>query len=107
MKLKDANKTSKQKTQRIVVVLAAAFLLSIMVETIIRIGFSVIYLLMAGSMVTVAILAFYLTIDKLNYEYKYLKEEGEKVEGKVIGLGEVKEGYFSNNYFILYVFLLK
>ena len=101
MKLEDAEKTSKQKFQRIVYILGAVFIISMIIEATIRLGFSLIYLTMSGLMAAVFIGVLYLITDRLNYEFKHLKEEGTKVEGKVIGIGDVKDGINTHCYIVV------
>lgn len=101
MKLKDANKTGKQSVRRIVYFLGIIFLISMMIESTMRIGFSLMYLIPSGLMVGVMIGVIYLIADRLNYEFKHLKEEGTKVEGKVIGIGDVKDGVNTHCYIVV------
>ena len=101
MKLKDAEKTGKQSVQRIVYFLGIIFLISMLIEATMRIGFSLMYLIPSGLMVGVMIGVVYLITDRLNFEFKYLKEEGTKVEGKVIGIGDVKDGINTHCYIVV------
>lgn len=51
MKIKDAEKTGKQSVQRIVYFLGIIFLISMLIEATMRIGFSLMYLIPSGLMV--------------------------------------------------------
>lgn len=101
MKLEDAEKTGKQKFQRVVYILGAVFIISMIIEATIRLGFSLMYLTISGSMAAVFIGVLYLITDRLNSEFKHLKEEGTKVKGKVIGIGDVKDGINTHCYIVV------
>ena len=99
MKLEDAERTPRQKGSIIIFIFAIIFLISTMVSGAIR-TFSMFYILGALMMFLICIGALYLCIDRLNQDYKYLKEKGDKKEGRIIGIGDINDDD-SNKYYIV------
>ncbi len=105
MKLKDAQTTMRQSMLKKYSIIATIFISILALNLILKLKkFSFINIYVTCScilMVLILIAVFYLIQDKLNRNYAYLKEKGEKIIGNVVGVGKVDDGTYRNNYYII------
>lgn len=100
MKLKDAEKTIKQVQDKIMFIIAIAFVVYTAISGMIRTNFSIGFIIGATLLVLVLAITLYLCTDRLNQDYKYLKEKGTNKEGRIIGIRDVIDGV-PNQYYIV------
>lgn len=107
MKLKYAKATMRQKISKIYIIIATIFITLVFISCVIKIGFSdmmSVYCLCACIVLLLIVIGVFSKItDKLNKDYKYLKENGnvEKTLGNIVGVGKINNGIYRKNYYII------
>ena len=107
MKLKYAKATMRQKLSKIYIIIATIFIAIVFISCVIKIGFSdmmSVYCLCACIVLFLIVIGVFSKItDKLNKDYKYLKENGnvEKTLGNIVGVGKINNGIYRKNYYII------
>lgn len=107
MKLKYAKATMRQKISKIYIIIATIFITLVFISCVIKIGFSdmmSVYCLCACIVLFLIVIGVFSKItDKLNKDYKYLKENGnvEKTLGNIVGVGKINNGIYRKNYYII------
>ena len=107
MKLKYAKATMRQKISKIYIIIATIFITCVFISCVIKIGFSdmmSVYCLCACIVLFLIVIGVFSKItDKLNKDYKYLKENGnvEKTLGNIVGVGKINNGIYRKNYYII------
>lgn len=106
MKLKYAEETMRQRALKKYIVIVDIFITFVFISTVIKIGFSnmvAIYCSCACTVIWLIIICVFSKIkDKLNKDYKYLKEDDnvKKIVGNIVGVGKINDGIYRNNYYI-------
>lgn len=107
MKLKYAKATMRQRISKIYIIIATIFITCVFISCVIKIGFSdmmSVYCLCACIVLFLIVIGVFSKItDKLNKDYKYLKENGnvEKTLGNIVGVGKINNGIYRKNYYII------
>ena len=107
MKLKYAKATMRQRISKIYIIIATIFIAIVFISCVIKIGFSdmmSVYCLCACIVLLLIVIGVFSKItDKLNKDYKYLKENGnvEKTLGNIVGVGKINNGIYRKNYYII------
>lgn len=107
MKLKYAKATMRQRISKIYIIIATIFIAIVFISCVIKIGFSdmmSVYCLCACIVLLLIVIGVFSKItDKLNKDYKYLKEDGnvEKTLGNIVGVGKINNGIYRKNYYII------
>ena len=107
MKLKYAKATMRQRISKIYIIIATIFIAIVFISCVIKIGFSdmmSVYCLCACIVLFLIVIGVFSKItDKLNKDYKYLKENGnvEKTLGNIVGVGKINNGIYRKNYYII------
>lgn len=107
MKLKYAKATMRQRISKIYIIIATIFITLVFISCVIKIGFSdmmSVYCLCACIVLFLIVIGVFSKItDKLNKDYKYLKENGnvEKTLGNIVGVGKINNGIYRKNYYII------